>query len=418
MRFKTRYKSHYNSSALIGKYYPQKRVTEEEFLNTLSEIPKDIPRVVYVHTPYCDKICSFCNLNREQVNGSLDSYADYIVQEFDRYGQYKYFKEKEVDVIYFGGGTPTVYKVDQLEKILKSVNRNIQFQKDYEFTLETTLHNLNSEKIELMNKYGVNRLSVGIQSFSDEGRKFYNRTYTQNEVIEKLLNLKDKFNGEVCIDIIYNHPTQTIEDAKNDAKIIKKLDLGSTSFYSLMIHEGSALSIDIKDEKLKLEENLKRERSLHDAFIKELTNDKNYYVLELTKIAKHGRDKYKYIKARSFGGDTFPIGVGAGGNVGNFSIFRMKKDMTMFVEKSEYQQRIDKLGGLFQFPIIEKIAVNQILNFEEKEVFENLVKELKAEGYIDEDESNYKLTENGLFWGNNISREIITNIVEKTLGIK
>ncbi|MGL4910295.1 MAG: radical SAM protein, partial [Cetobacterium sp.] len=144
----------------------------------------------------------------------------------------------------------------------------------------------------------------------------------------------------------------------------------------------------------------------------------NYYVLELTKIAKHGRDKYKYIKARSFGGDTFPIGVGAGGNVGNFSIFRMKKDMTMFVEKSEYQQRIDKLGGLFQFPIIEKIAVNQILNFEEKEVFENLVKELKAEGYIDEDESNYKLTENGLFWGNNISREIITNIVEKTLGIK
>ncbi|MGL6023043.1 MAG: radical SAM protein, partial [Cetobacterium sp.] len=319
MRFKTRYKSHYNSSGLIGKYYPQKRVTEEEFLNKLSEIPKDIPRVVYVHTPYCDKICSFCNLNREQVSGSLDSYADYIVQEFDRYGQYKYFKEKEVDVIYFGGGTPTVYKADQLEKILKSVNRNIQFQKDYEFTLETTLHNLNSEKIKLMNRYGVNRLSVGIQSFSDEGRKFYNRTYTQNEVIEKLLNLKDKFNGEVCIDIIYNHPTQTIEDAKNDARIIKKLDLGSTSFYSLMIHEGSALSIDIKDEKLKLEEDLKRERSLHDAFIKELTNDENYYVLELTKIAKHGRDKYKYIKARSFGGDTFPIGVGAGGNVGNFS---------------------------------------------------------------------------------------------------
>ncbi|MGL4955461.1 MAG: radical SAM protein, partial [Cetobacterium sp.] len=124
MRFETRHKSHHNSSGLIGKYYPQRRITEQDFLNKLSEEPKDVPRAIYVHTPYCDKICSFCNLNREQLSGSLDSYADYLVGEFDKYGQYRYFKEKGVDVIYFGGGTPTVYKNDQLERILQSVNRN------------------------------------------------------------------------------------------------------------------------------------------------------------------------------------------------------------------------------------------------------------------------------------------------------
>ncbi|MGL6066617.1 MAG: radical SAM protein [Cetobacterium sp.] len=415
MRFETRHKSHHNSSGLIGKYYPQKRVTEDEFLNKLSSEPKDVPRAIYVHTPYCDKICSFCNLNREQISGSLDSYADYLVEEFDKYGQYRYFKEKGVNVIYFGGGTPTVYTNEQLERILKSVKRNIIFAEDYEFTLETTLHNLNSEKIETMNKFGVNRLSVGIQSFSDEGRKFYNRTYTKLEVMNRLLDLKEKFNGEVCIDIIYNYPTQTVEDAKEDARVIKELDLGSSSFYSLMVHEGSTLSHDIKDEKVKLREDLKRERELHDAFVKELTNTDEYYVLELTKIAKIGRDKYKYIKARSFGGDTFPIGVGAGGNVDNISVFRMKKEMGMFVEKSDYQQRIDRFSGLFQFPKVEKSLVNEILNSDEILVLKDIMFELKSEGFLTENETHYELTSDGLFWGNNISREILTTVVEKTL---
>ena len=417
MHFEKRYKSHHNSSGLIGKYYPQKRVTEEEFLNKLKEEPKDVPRAVYVHTPYCDKICSFCNLNREQLNGSLDSYTDYLVSEFDKYGEYRYFKDKSVDVIYFGGGTPTVYKKYQLEKILQSVTRNIKFSEEYEFTLETTLHNLNNEKIELMNKYGVNRLSVGIQSFSDEGRKFYNRTYSKNETIERLTQLKKMFNGEVCIDIIYNYPNQKIEDVIEDAKIIKELDLGSSSFYSLMVHEGSALSHDIKDEKVKIQEDLKKERELHDAFIRELTKDNDYYVLELTKIAKRGRDKYKYIKTRNFGGDTFPIGVGAGGNVDNLSIFRMKKEMSMFVEKSDYQQRLDKFSGLFQFPQIDKNIVNDILTSEEIVIFEEVISKLKENNFILEDMTYYKLTEKGLFWGNNISREILTTVVEKTLGL-
>ena len=416
MHFETRYKSHHNSSGLIGKYYPQRRITEEEFLEKLKEKPKDVPRAIYVHTPYCDKICSFCNLNREQLSGSLDSYADYIVSEFDKYGEYRYFKEKSVDVIYFGGGTPTVYKNKQLESILQSVNRNIKFSKEYEFTLETTLHNLNDEKIELMNRYGVKRLSVGIQSFSDEGRKFYNRTYSKNEVIERLIQLKDKFNGEVCIDIIYNYPEQRIEDVIEDARIIKKLDLGSSSFYSLMVHEGSTLSHDIKDEKVKIQEDLKRERELHDTFIRELTKDGEYYILELTKIAKKGRDKYKYIKTRNFGGDTFPIGVGAGGNVDNISIFRMKKEMSMFVEKSDYQQRLDKFSGLFQFPQVSKNVVNELLTSEEKVIFEEIVLNLKDNNFIFETKEHYTLTEDGLFWGNNISREILTTVVEKTLG--
>lgn len=413
--FEIRYKSHHNVSALVGKYYPSVRLKEDDFLKKLNEDPKDVPRAIYVHTPYCDKICSFCNLNREQLNGSLDSYSEYISDEFKKYGQYKYFKEKPIDVIYFGGGTPTVYKEYQLEQILKALNENVKLTDDYEFTFETTLHNLTDGKLEIMQKYGVNRLSIGIQSFSTVGRKFYNRTFDREETIQKLLDLKRKFKGEVCVDIIYNYPEQSVEDVIMDAKTIKDLDLGSSSFYSLMVHDGSTLSKDIKDEKVKLNESLKIEKKLHDAFVDELTKGEEYYILELTKIAKKGRDKYKYIKTRSFGGDTFPIGVGAGGNIDNITVFRMKKEMSMFVEKSEYQLRLDKISGLFQFPVVEKNILYPMLEKREKEIFTSIIDEFKEKKLINETIDNYTLTKDGLFWGNNISRDILVRLIEETL---
>jgi oxygen-independent coproporphyrinogen-3 oxidase len=411
--FDVRYKSHHNSLGLLSKYYPPVKVTEEEFLKKLEEEPADVPRVVYVHTPYCDKICSFCNMNREQLKDDLDSYANYVASEFDKYGQYRYFQARPVDVIYFGGGTPTIYKPHQLEIILSAIGRNITFGEGYEFTFETTLHNLSDEKLEIMQKYGVNRLSVGIQSFNDRGREFYNRTYDRNEVIRRIKDLKSKFNGEVCVDIIYNYPNQTIEEVVSDARTVKELDLGSSSFYSLMVHEGSNLSHDIRDNKVQMNDNLVKERELHDAFVNELTSDSDYYTLELTKIAKKGRDNYRYIKARNNGGDTFPIGNGAGGNVGNIGIYRMRPGMTMMSKQTPYHQKIDRVIGALQFPEFSKEFFQNLLSDKEMEVLKGKIEEFKQKGLIEETEDKYILTESGFFWGNNVSREIVTELVEK-----
>ena len=410
--FKVRLKSHHNSSGILDKYIKKNKITKEDFEKKMNELPKDVPRVIYAHTPYCDKICSFCNLNREQLRGSLDEYADYLVSEFEKYGKYKYVNSKPFNVIFFGGGTPTVYKAYQLEKILKSVRKNIDLVHDYEFTLETTLHNLDDEKIEILNRYGVNRLSVGIQSFSNKGRKFYNRTYERSESIKRIKELKDKFNGEVCIDIIYNYPGQGIEEVVEDAKIIKELDLGSSSFYSLMVHEGSELSKDIVDGSVKILEDLKKERKLHDAFVKELTSTGEYYPLELTKIAKKGRDSYQYIKARNNGGDTLPIGVGAGGRVDNIGLFNISKELSFFIEKSHYYIIFEKLAGLMQFPVIEKNKVKNILNDKEYNLFTKKIREYIDKKLLTEEKSSYSLTSDGIFWGNNISKGLLKYIAD------
>lgn len=410
--FEKRMKSHHDVGEILNKYVEKQRVTESDLMTLLNKSPEDIPRAIYVHTPYCDKICSFCNLNRKQLQGSLDEYSNFIVSEFKKYGKTKYFQERAFEVIFFGGGTPTVYRPHQLEKILQSIQENVTLAKDYEFTFETTLHNLSKEKLDIMMKYGVNRLSVGIQSFSEEGRKFYNRTFSKDETIKKLKNLIEYFKGNVCIDIIYNYPNQKEEDIKEDVKIIKDLGISSSSFYSLMIHEGSNLSKDIENKKVKIIENLEKEKKLHDIFIDELCADKKYYILELTKIAKENGDNYQYIKVRNSGGDTFPIGVGAGGNVGNIGIFRMNKDLSFFSNISDLHKKYSILSGFMQFPYIEKEKIKNLLNEQEYTYFLDKINEFKEKKLFIEDDKFFILTKDGVFWGNNIGYETIKYIIE------
>ncbi len=413
MLFEKRFKSHHDSNGLINKYVPSEKVDKQSFETMLEIKPDDRKKAIYVHTPYCDKICSFCNLNRKQIDGSLDSYAEYIASEFDKYGQTTYFKESTFDVIFFGGGTPTVYKPKQLELILQSIQRNVKLGENYEFTFETTLHNLNEEKLEVMMKYGVNRLSVGIQTFSDRGRVFYNRTYGKEEVKERLRKLKEFFKGEVCVDIIYNFPDQTVAEVIEDARIVKELEISSSSFYSLMVHDGSKLSKDIEAEKVKMEEDMKKDYLLYSHFVDEMLRDDNYHILELTKIARNGGDNYQYIKVRNTGGDTFPIGVGAGGSVQGIGLYRMSKEMSFYSKQNEYHTKFGKLSGIMQFPIISKKDVTDILTYEEYGYFHEKMKEYQDKKLVVETDESFNFTKDGVFWGNNLSIDIIGYVLEK-----
>ena len=262
-------------------------------------------------------------------------------------------------------------------------------------------------------KYGVNRLSVGIQTFSEAGRKFYNRTYGKEETIEKLKKLKEFFKGDVCVDIIYNFPNQTINEVLEDARIVKKLEISSASFYSLMVHEGSKLSKDIEAEKVKMEEDMKKDYLLYQHFVDEMLRGNQYHILELTKIARNGGDDYKYIKVRNTGGDTFPIGVGAGGSVHGIGVYRMSKEMSFYSQQTDYHERFSKLSGIMQFPVISKEALKDILKEEELKFFRERMKEYEEKGLVKENEESYVLTTDGVFWGNNLSSDVIIYVLEK-----
>ena len=409
--FTKRFKSHADSSGLVSNYFRKnkKMITETELFKLLENPAKEKEGVIYVHVPYCDKICSFCNLNRKKLDNDLEDYTNFLVSEFEKYGKTPYMKSKEIKVVFFGGGTPTILKEHQLEKIFKSIHENYNLSDDCEFTLETTLHNLNLNKIKILEKYGVNRLSVGIQSFAEKGRNMLNRTFTKEEAIRRLKELKENFSGMVCTDIIYNYPEETVEEVMEDAKIVADLEIDSTSFYSLMIHEGSKMSKDIKENTFELNYQLETDRKLHHAFLEKLLATGEYEVMEHTKVVRKGKDRYNYIRFTHKGADILPIGVGAGGKIADTDIFRINNEKAFYMlsENTEEENRFKRISGLFQYP---EVCFTDLKKYVSEEVFVELYKLFKnfeAKGYMKVYDTHTELTTEGIFWGNNISSVIL-----------
>ncbi|MDR1832543.1 MAG: radical SAM protein [Fusobacteriaceae bacterium] len=201
-----RLKSHHDAASLVEKYQKAEKATEADFSAKLEERPENNPKAMYVHVPWCDRICSFCNMNRKQADAALTAYPARLAAELEKYGKTRYLRESRFEAIFFGGGTPTVLSTEQLATVLSALRKNVHLAEDCEFTFESTLHNLQEDKIGLLTQYGVNRISVGIQTFSERGRQFYNRTYNRQQALDKLRTLQKLFHGDVCVDIIYNFP--------------------------------------------------------------------------------------------------------------------------------------------------------------------------------------------------------------------
>lgn len=419
--FKVRYKSHHDVKNIIDELLERKMATKLGFNKVLNSETGNKECGIYIHTPYCDKICSFCNMNRKQLDNSLDDYANYICKEFKKYGEKKYVQEKEISVVFFGGGTPTIYEANQLEKILCNLKKNFVFADDCEITFESTIHNLSLEKLKIMEKYGVNRISIGVQTFSNRGRKLLNRTYEKETVIKKLKEIKDNFNGLLCIDIIYNYPGETLEEVEEDARILCDLGMDSSSFYSLMIQEGSKIAKSRKEEEILFKYNLNKDKELHDRFL-EITFKKGYKVLEHTKIS-NGKDSYKYIDNINRCKNLLAIGTGAGGRVEDIGYYNLNKMVTFYVRDSKFKYDIQKLSGIMQFKIVDLSEIKELAGNFYSEIYK-LLEEYEKKGLIKINDETYTYTTDGVFWGNSITAEVVKLIIDlgkgnkKIMGVK
>lgn len=398
--FKTRVKGHHRASK---KSQPKRPASKEEIEAFLQTSPKDEEGIIYFHVPYCDKICSFCSMNRSMLDGELDEYTDFLLKKIDTFANTPYIKQKRFESVYFGGGTPTILKTKHLEKILTAINEKFNISPTCEFSFESTLHNLNKNKINLMQSLGVNRYSIGIQTFSNEGRILLNRTGDKEVAIKKLSQIKEQFNGHVCIDIIYNYPNQSIKEVEEDARLSKKIGVDSASFYSLMFHEGSSLSKTISlEDYYKLD----HDQALHDKFLSSMLEG-DYEILEYTKVNKIGGDKYKYIRLSHKGVDILPLGIGAGGKLGKYSSFTPNKNMQMFIEVDKESEKLKLLSSLFQYPNIKLKNVKKLLSEEKFQEVYKFLEKTQKHGYLNLSDEEIIFESKGIFWGNTIASEIL-----------
>lgn len=417
--FEERLRSHHDSQRfvddLLGLDFPKEHSDISKLDDFLCSNQDSKPKVLYIHVPYCDRLCTFCNLNRELKKDSLSGYAQYIINELTTISQKKYIKNAVFSAVYFGGGTPTTFEPQDLEKILSTINTVLNLSNDCEFTFETTLHNLSDEKLQTLSRYGVNRFSIGIQTFSSEGRKLLNRMYAPEYAVDRIKNIKKSFKGNVCLDIIYSYPYQSTGEVENDALLCSNVDADSVSFYSLMIHNGSALYKSITEGKVIFERSVEQDKCNHNAFFRKM-KENGYELLELSKLAKPGRDRYKYMKMRYANADTVPIGVGAGGSIGRYGIFNMAPGRKMIVTYHPVYDFFNRLLGYFQYGTYEEEFLRNYLNEDAYNAVCEKIETYEKEGFFIQSEKGiFKLTEDGIFWGNNIAAQIMKSAIENTV---
>lgn len=189
---------------------------------------------LYVHIPFCKRKCRYCDFYSVVYDkGLANDYIDVLTEQVNLLHD----KQYSFDTVYVGGGTPSVLDNEQIQNLLSAVHVN----EGGEYTVEINPESVDFEKLCLIKNCGVNRLSVGVQSFNDDVLKFLGRPHDSNKALDAV-NLAQECGFEnVSIDLIYAVPGKTMEMWEDELKIAVKLPIKHISLYSLTYEEGTPL---------------------------------------------------------------------------------------------------------------------------------------------------------------------------------
>lgn len=259
---------------------------------------------VYIHIPFCNNICSYCDFTKIYYNKKyINDYLDALEKEIK-----SNYNNEILDTIYIGGGTPTSLDIDELKKLFH-ILKIFKLNRTYEFTIECNIESLDKEKIKLFKDFGVNRLSIGIQTFNSKFLKYLNRNHTKEEAFDKISFCKKYFDN-INIDLIYGLKNETIEDLKYDLDMFLKLDINHISTYSLIIEPHTKLYND-KEENINEELDYK----MYELICNTLKdNGFNHY--EISNFSKNGfesKHNLTYWNNEKYYG----FGLGASGFIDN-----------------------------------------------------------------------------------------------------
>lgn len=192
----------------------------------------------YIHIPFCNHICSYCDFAKLLYQEKwVSQYLKALEMEIQQV-----YQGESLKTIYVGGGTPSALNPNQLEQLFQLINA-FSKQENYEFTIECNVESLTEEKIKCMKQYGVNRISIGVETFHSHHLKSMNRHHTKQQVIDTIHLLKQYEFTNVNIDLIYALPNETMEELKSDLQDFLRLEIPHISTYSLMIEPNTSFYI-------------------------------------------------------------------------------------------------------------------------------------------------------------------------------
>jgi putative oxygen-independent coproporphyrinogen III oxidase len=267
------------------------------------------PLSLYIHFPWCIKKCPYCDFNSHSVKQDFpeDDYVDALL--VDLKAEVEFINPgRKVNTIFMGGGTPSLFSAEAISRLLIGARSLLDIEEDCEITLEANPGTFEANRFQAFLSAGINRLSIGVQSFNDKHLETLGRVHNANEAIRATEIAKQAGFVNINLDLMFGLPEQTQEDAENDISLALSLDPTHISFYQLTIEPNTFFynfPPKLPDEDLVYNS---------QTACKTLLSAKNYTQYEISAYAKKGYQCRHNLNYWQFG-DYLGIGAGAHGKI-------------------------------------------------------------------------------------------------------
>lgn len=368
---------------------------------------------IYIHIPFCRKACHYCNFH---FSTSLTHTANVILAIEKEIELRAEEINEPIGTIYFGGGTPSLLETNDIQKILKSITQQFTLEKEVEITLEANPDDITQEKARSWKSLGINRFSLGIQSFADDYLVWMNRAHDAAQSLSAIEIIREAGFENFSIDLIYGTPGQTAEGWRKDLETAIELKIPHLSCYALTVEENTALDYLIqKGEKQAINTDEQAERF---QVLMEQTAAAGYVHYEISNFALPGMES-KHNSAYWEGIPYLGIGPSAHSFDGNIRKWNVSNNIKYVKAISNHQLPFeaeilsdkDKFNEYCMTAIrrskgIEKDKIIRLGGEQSVETIRTSIQPYVQSKKVIEDEQGWKLTNEGKFFADGIAASL------------
>ncbi|PIF03344.1 MAG: coproporphyrinogen III oxidase [Draconibacterium sp.] len=370
---------------------------------------------IYIHIPFCKQKCHYCDFYKSTNIKLKNLFIQALKKELEQ--RVDYLEEATIKTIYFGGGTPSILSISEVQEILIHIANLFTIDSQAEITFEANPDDLTKTYLTELKKLGINRLSMGIQSFDDDILKLLNRRHNANQAIEALKNVYKAGITNISADLIYGIPTTSQQHLKSYLKKIAQLPVNHLSAYHLTYHENTVFYNWLKKGTL---HELSEEESVHQYKILieevEKTGFEQYEISNFAKNEQYSQHNVGYWRGTSY------LGVGASahsydGHSRQWNIANVKEYIKQVENKEVYFERetLSKSNRFNEYIItnirtkwgISLRYIQQEFGNNTLKSIEKYLKNLSTHQLGTMKKDNFILTQKGLF----ISDKIMANLM-------
>ena len=367
---------------------------------------------IYLHIPFCKKACHYCNFHFSTSMRHADKMIAAIHAELQLR---KKEAQRPVETIYFGGGTPSVLSKEHIVGMLDQVHQHYDVIQSPEITLEANPDDLTLEYMQALQEAGINRLSIGIQSFHDSELKLMNRAHNASQALSSVTLAKKEFDN-VSIDLLFGNPNTTLDDWKRNLDHALQLEVPHISSYALTLEPKTALERFVDKGLVSLLDENVVEAQFHH--LVDTLTQAGYDHYELSSFGKpgyHSQNNTGYWQGKTYLG----IGPSAHGFDGNQRYWNVSNNASYMqqITKGELPQTIEKLSvvDIFNESIMIGLraswgvslqSMENKLGLRYRQHLEDQAKRFMDEGLLHIENNALKTTRKGAFLADGISAEL------------